>query len=85
MIQGSRESKEHVIHKSNNMHKSKAAEFILKKKKNILIKGFPNFCKFDLYFSISLLCGGIKELCKLWCTRHWDHLTTSPTRVALDI
>lgn len=33
MIQGSRESKEHVIHKSNNMHKSKAAEFILKKKK----------------------------------------------------
>lgn len=86
MIQGSRESKEHVVHKSNNMHKSKAAEFILKKKKKkIFIQAFPNFCKFDLYFSISLLCGGIKELCKLWCTRHWDHLTTSPTRVALDI
>lgn len=45
MIQGSRESKEHVVHKSNNMHKSKAAEFILKKKKKkkSSFKLFPTF------------------------------------------
>lgn len=44
MIQGSRESKEHVVHKSNNMHKSKDAEFILKKKKKkSSFKLFPTF------------------------------------------
>lgn len=50
MIQGSRESKEHVIHKSNNMHKSKDAEFILKKKKKNLHSSFSQLLQVWLVF-----------------------------------